>query len=64
MNFPRVIMLFSVFLGCSAALQLPDKHPLDETKTKTLILKNGLKISLFFIVYLIYGCLQDIVVFH
>ena len=27
-------------------LQLPDKHPLDETETKTFILDNGLKVIL------------------
>ena len=41
-------ILIGVLLSAIAfpELQLPDKHPLDETETKTFTLDNGLKVIL------------------
>jgi len=47
MKFPRYIILLIIYsVLLFAELQLPDKHPLDETETKTFILDNGLKVIL------------------
>jgi len=43
-RFVAVLLTFTLFLF--AELQLPDKHPMDETETKTFILDNGLKVIL------------------
>ena len=40
------VVLFTFPLFLFAELQLPDKHPLDETEIKTFILDNGLKVIL------------------
>ncbi len=40
------LVLFTLHLFLFGELQLPDKHPLDETEIKTFILDNGLKVIL------------------
>ena len=44
--FRFIVALFTCTLLLFAELHLPDKHPLDETETKTFILDNGLKVIL------------------
>ena len=44
LRFFVVLLTFHLFL--LGELQLPDKHPLDETETKTFELENGLKVIL------------------
>ena len=46
----QLIRFFTILVSCtlflSAELQLPDKHPLDETEIKKFTLDNGLKVIL------------------
>ena len=46
----KLIRVFTILFSCtvlfSAELQLPDKHPLDETETRAFTMDNGLKVIL------------------